>query len=97
MIEGQQKELHSFCQQNGIRRLALFGSRLRGDHAPDADIDLLAEFEPGVSTGLLTIARLERELSDLLGAPVDLRTEQDLSRHFRDDVTGNAKPIFEAA
>jgi uncharacterized protein len=31
--------------RHGIRRLALFGSVLRGDETPGSDIDLLVEFE----------------------------------------------------
>jgi predicted nucleotidyltransferase len=31
----------------GVRRLALFGSVLRGEARPDSDVDLLVEFAPG--------------------------------------------------
>jgi predicted nucleotidyltransferase len=52
-----------------------------------SDIDLLVEFEPGKVPGLLALASMEAELSGLLeGRPVDLRTPQDLSRYFREDV-----------
>lgn len=79
--------LARFCEQHHIRRLSLFGSRLTGKHRPDSDIDLLVEFEPGHVPGLLALAGMEAELSALLdGKPVDLRTPQDLSRYFRDDV-----------
>jgi uncharacterized protein len=33
---------------------------------------------------------MEEELSKLFGRKVDLRTPQDLSRYFRDKVTGSA-------
>ena len=56
----------------GIVRIALFGSVARGDHAPNSDIDLLAEFDPTGHYTLLTIGRLESRLSDLLGSHVDL-------------------------
>jgi predicted nucleic acid-binding protein len=36
----------AFCKQNGIRRLALFGSVLRDDFRPDSDIDVLVELCP---------------------------------------------------
>lgn len=90
-------ELDRFCQREGITRLAVFGSCLRGDARPDSDLDLLVEFEPDRSIGLLTLARLARELSGLLGRPVDLRTRDDLSRYFRDQVVREARVIFEAA
>ncbi|MBH0207302.1 MAG: hypothetical protein HP495_01985, partial [Nitrospira sp.] len=72
------ERLAAFCQERGIRRLSLFGSALRPDFKPDSDIDMLIEFEPGRIPSLLGIARMERELSALLGGVrVDLRTPQD--------------------
>jgi hypothetical protein len=84
-------DLARFCQQHGIRRLSLFGSMLRRVARPDRDFDLLVEFEPGREPGLMGMAALEMELSKLLGGRrVDLRTAQDLSRYFRDDVVRTA-------
>ena len=55
-------------------------------------IDMLVEFEPGHMPGLLGMARLERELSHILGGrKVDLRTPEDLSRYFRDEVLREAE------
>lgn len=46
--------------------------------------------------GLLGIARMERELSAMLGGrPVDLRTAEDLSRYFRQDVLREAEFVYE--
>jgi hypothetical protein len=76
-----------FCRKHGIQRLAVFGSALRADFRPDSDLDLLVEFEPDRVPGLFGIARMERELSALLGGrKVDLRTPHDLSRYFRQQV-----------
>ncbi len=52
----------AFCRANGVRRLGVFGSALRGELQPDTDIDLLVEFEPGHTPGLLRLAGLELEL-----------------------------------
>ena len=84
--------LAAFCLERGIRRLAVFGSALRADFRPDSDIDLLVEFEPDRIPGLFRIARMERELSAMLGdRKVDLRTPQDLSRYFRQRVLEEAE------
>ena len=70
--------LAELCRRHGIRRLSLFGSVLRGTDRPDSDVDLLVEFEPGRTPGLLAMSRIEEELSALLGGRrVDLRTAQD--------------------
>ena len=80
-----------FCKKYHIRKLSLFGSVLRGDHRPDSDIDFLVEFDPAHIPGLLTLAGMEIELSELLGRKVDLRTAGDLSRYFRQEVIETAK------
>lgn len=84
------------CRRHRIRRLALFGSTLKGSHRPDSDVDLLVEFEPEAKPSLLTMAQIEIELSPLVGGrKVDLRTAQDLSRYFRDEVMRTAEVQYE--
>ena len=89
--------LAQFCQKHGIRRLSLFGSALKGTARKGSDVDLLVEFEPGRKPGLLGLAAMEQALSDLLGGrPVDLRTAEDLSRYFRDEVIRTAEVQYAA-
>ena len=92
-----QEALALLCRRHGIRRLSLFGSVLKGTARPDSDIDLLVEFEPDAIPGLIGMAAIEAALSELLGGRrVDLRTAQDLSRYFRDDVERTAEVQFAA-
>jgi uncharacterized protein len=66
-------------------------AHLRGELPEDSDIDMLVEFHPDEAPTLFDLARMERELSTLLGGrKVDLRTPQDLSRYFRDEVLSSA-------
>lgn len=90
------KSIAAFCRRHRIRKLALFGSVLRDDFGPASDVDVLVEFEPEQSPGMLALATMEMELSDLLGRTVDLRTPQDLSPWFRDDVLGSAEVLYAA-
>jgi len=85
-IQIRPDEIAEFCRRHHIRKLALFGSVLRDDFGPDSDVDVLVEFEPGHTVGLLRMAGLELELSAMLERKVDLRTPADLSRYFRDEV-----------
>ncbi len=85
-------ELAAFCRAHGIRRLAIFGSALRADFGVGSDIDVLVEFTSGHTPGLLGIAGMEIELSALFGGrKVDLRTPEDLSRYFRQEVLDTAE------
>ena len=89
--------LADLCRRHRIRKLSLFGSTLKGTARPDSDVDLLVEFEAGARTTLLDMAQIEIELSQLLdGRKVDLRTAEDLSRYFREDVVRSAEPQYVA-
>ena len=85
------EKIADFCKRNRIRKLSLFGSALKGELRKDSDIDFLVEFQPGEAPSLLDLARMERDLSTLLdGRKVDLRTPNELSRYFRDEVLSTA-------
>jgi predicted nucleotidyltransferase len=89
--------LADLCRRHRIHRLSLFGSQLTGTARPDSDIDLLVEFEAGARISLFDMARIELELSALLGGRrVDLRTAADLSRYFRDEVVRTAEVQYVA-
>jgi len=91
-----QREIANFCHRHRIRRLSLFGSVLREDFRPRSDVDVLVEFEPGQSVGLIRLAGMERELSQLLGRKVDLNTRGFLSPWFRDQVLREAEDQYVA-
>jgi len=85
-------KLASFCRANHIRKLAVFGSALRDDFGPESDIDVLVEFEEGHVPGFFGLAGMEKELSAIMGRrKVDMRTPNDLSRYFRDEVIRTAE------
>ena len=89
-------ELQSFCRHNGVSKLALFGSILTPRFRPDSDIDILIEFQPGNHVGFFRLARMEQELSRLFSdRKVDLRTPNDLSPYFREEVTRGALVAYD--
>jgi predicted nucleotidyltransferase len=95
-IKIPRQELVALCRRNHIRRLSLFGSVLRDDFGPESDVDVLVEFEEGHVPGLRFFS-LQRELSELLGRPVDLHTPSFLSPHFRSEVLAEAESQYDAA
>lgn len=98
------RELDRYCRDHSIRYLKLFGSVLGDrDGAVEAggestsrrfgagsDLDLLVEFQPGTRVTLFDMARMKRELAELIGFEVDLRTAEDLSRYFRQEILDEA-------
>lgn len=84
----------AFCRRHHIRKLAVFGSALRDDFRPDSDVDVLVEFEPDHTPGLIRLAAMEEELGRVLGRRADLVTAKALSRHIRDRILADAEPIY---
>ena len=95
-VQVDRDRIAEFCRRHHIRKLALFGSVLRDDFRPDSDLDVLVEFEPDQEPGFMRLARMERELSEVFGRQVDLRTPEDLSRLFRDEVVMGAQVQYAA-
>lgn len=89
------EKLAAVCQKYYVRKLSIFGSILRGEARDDSDLDILVEFIPGHVPGF-AFARLQDELSAILGRQVDLRTAFDLSRYFREEVIKEAQPLYAA-
>jgi uncharacterized protein len=90
------EEIANFCRRHRIRKLSFFGSVLRRDFRPTSDVDVLVQFAPGQSVGLIRLAGIERELSELLGRKADLNTPGFLSPWFRDEVLEEAKDQYVA-
>ena len=86
------ERIADFCRRHSIRRLSFFGSVLRDGFQPDSDVDVLVEFEPGKTPGLIRLAGMDMDLSRILdGRPVDMNTAKCLSRYFREEVLAEAE------
>src|SRR5215471_11822959 len=88
-------KLAGFCVRHGVRSLRVFGSVLRDDFAPESDLDILMEFEPGVDPGLFELGGMQQDLTDLFGREVDLKTPEmftpaNLRRVMADSALGYA-------
>lgn len=68
--------------------LRVFGSVARGEETADSDVDLLVDLAPG--TGLLGLAALERDLSEILDAKVDVVPASDLKPGVAGEVLDEA-------
>lgn len=96
IIKLDEKKIEQFCKENGIKKLSFFGSVLTNNFDNESDIDILVEFNEGAIPGFLGLARMERELSEIIGRKVDLRTKEDLSKYFRDSVVKEAEVKYGA-
>lgn len=81
-------ELRPWLESRGIGRVRLFGSYARDEARPDSDIDLLVDLKQPLG---LELFRVEDELSEKLGARVEMSTEDGLrNRIIRANVLADA-------
>lgn len=94
-LELDPEVLVDVCRRNDIKRLRLFGSFARGEAGDSSDVDLIAEFSARKS--LVDLVRIEREFAERLGRDVDLLTDRSLSPHLREQITSEARVVYEHA
>lgn len=89
-IKVDKEQIATFCRKHHIRKLAFFGSVLTEEFGPESDVDVLVEFDPEHIPGLFALMGMQEELSELVGRKADMRTPNDLSRYFREEVAQKA-------
>lgn len=92
------QEIHdtiiNYLKNYNPARIGVFGSFARGEETSESDLDLLVSFND--SFGLLTLVRIESELSKLLNRKVDLLTEGALKNEkLRKYIQQDLRVIYE--
>ena len=91
LIRRRRRRILEAAAKHGASNVRLFGSTARGQDGPESDIDLLVHLTPGV--GLFGLARLQRELEQVLGAPVDVVPDDGLKPDVRAAVERDLVPL----
>jgi len=75
VVESLRRAMPELASRYGVKRLALFGSFVRGEQRGESDIDMVVELESPLGLGFVDLAeRLER----VVGRRVDLLTPAGL-------------------
>jgi len=93
--KADETRLAAICDKYGIAELKVFGSRARGQAAPDSDIDILYKLRPGQRLDW-EIEQLADELAELFGHPVDLVSVHSLHPLLQPSVLAEARPVYAA-
>ena len=91
LLAQKRDEALALLAQGGAANPRLFGSVLRGTDGPGSDIDILVDGPVGAS--LAWSEALAEQLSELLGAPVDVLTESGMAQKLRGHVPQEARPL----
>lgn len=86
------KKIGQILKKQGARKVAVFGSYVRGEEKPESDIDIIVDFTERKS--LLELVKIERELSEALGIKVDLLTEKSISPYLIDTIKKEMEVIY---
>ena len=90
-------KIKSFCRRWKIKELALFGSVLREDFAPESDVDVVVTFEPDAPWSLYDWAEMTDELKAIFGREVDLVEKAGLRNPFRRHAILTSRKVIYAA
>lgn len=78
-------------ERYNVDKLALFGSRARGDAHDDSDIDILVDFGPGAD--LLDLSGLKLYYEDIFGRTVDVVPRRAIRQELREAILADAIEI----
>lgn len=78
----------------GVTRLALFGSRARGDARPDSDIDVLIEVAPDSRFSLLNLIGVEHIIRDVTGLPAHAAMRRSLDPNMAERIADDIVEVF---
>jgi len=84
--------IEALARKHGAGKIRVFGSIARGEEHPECDIDFLVEFPRGYDLFTQRLA-LQRNLESLIGRPVDLIPDHELSPHVRNEVLREAREL----
>ena len=90
-LRSRRAQVLALTSRHGVKVLGVFGSVARGEDRPDSDVDLLVELPAGM--GLFALARVQNDLEELLGSPVDLICESALKAGVRPAVEADLVPL----
>jgi len=88
------RENSEAIKAEGVTKLAIFGSRARGDSRPDSDIDILIEVEPDASFSILNLIGVEHIIEDATGLQTQATMRRSIPSRFAQRIADDILEIF---
>ncbi len=88
-LRAQRDTINALGRRFGVGHIRVFGSVARGEEGPDSDVDFLVDLPRGYALFAQRMS-LAESLAELVGRPVDVVPEHELSRHVRAKILAEA-------
>ncbi len=81
-------------QAEGVTKLAIFGSRARGEQRPESDIDVLIDVAPDSRFSLLNLIGVEHIIENATGVPAQATMRRSLDPRIAERIADDIVEVF---
>lgn len=87
-------DLRPRFEAEGVRHLAVFGSRARGDNRPDSDLDILVDISPLIRFSVLDLIEIQFIVERETGLQANAVVRRGISDRFREEIRNDIVEVF---
>lgn len=88
------RRLRPYFERDGVTHMTLFGSRARGDHRPDSDVDLMIEVDDDQPFSMLSVVGIGNIVTDSIGLPANIFMRRSLDASFVEETRPDLIRVF---
>jgi predicted nucleotidyltransferase len=88
------RETAPALRAEGVTKLAIFGSRARGDAGPDSDLDVLIDIDPAARFSLLNLSGVGLIVEDVTGLKTQVTTRCSLNERIAQRIADDLIEVF---